>query len=281
MTDVYTRSGVVACRERGIGLPVVLLPAAGHTARDYDAIVPGLSRRYLRTIAVDWPGHGDSPAPKPGTATASGFADAAEDVVSTLAPEGAVVIGNSVGGFAAARLAIRRPDLVRALVLVDSGGFLAQTLKVRAFCALMGRPGVLRRVYPQFAAHYMRASREEDRAVLEQTVAGMRDPVRIDTVASVWKSFAAPEFDLREDVRRIAVPTLVVWGTKDPNIPVSAGRALAASLPDGRMLELDCGHVPFASAPEAFSGALQLFLAQALPEDRMQSAVATAVAPGS
>lgn len=274
MTDVYTRSGVVVCRERGIGLPVVLLPAAGHTGRDYDAILPELSRRYLRTITVDWPGHGDSPAPQPGTATATAFADAAEDVVSTLAPEGAVVIGNSVGGFAAARLAVRRPELVRALVLVDSGGFLALTLKVRAFCALMGRPGFLRRVYPQFAARYMRASREEDRAVLEQTVTGMRDPVRVETVASLWRSFADPAFDLRDQIRAITSPTLVVWGTKDPNIPVAAGRALAAALPDGRMLELDCGHVPFASAPEAFSGALQLFLAQALPEDRAQAAAA-------
>lgn len=268
MTDVYTRGGVVACREQGIGLPVVLLPAAGHTARDFDPIIPALSRRYLRTIAVDWPGHGASAAPVPGTATATGFADVAEDVVATLAPEGAVVIGNSVGGFAAARLALRRPELVRALVLVDSGGVLAPTVRVRAFCSLMGRPGFLRRVYPRFAARYMRAGRAEDRRVLADTVAGMADPVRIETVASLWRSFAQPGFDLRADVRAIAAPTLVVWGRRDPNIPVAAGRAFAAALPDARLVELDCGHVPFASAPEAFTGALQLFLAETLAEDR-------------
>ncbi|MBJ7519247.1 MAG: alpha/beta hydrolase [Solirubrobacteraceae bacterium] len=268
MTDVQTRGGVVSCRERGIGLPVVLLPAAGHTGSDYDAIVPGLSRRYHRTIAVDWPGHGASPAPTAGTATAAGFADAAEDVVQALAPEGAVVIGNSVGGFAAARLAIRRPDLVRALVLVNTAGFVARTPKVRVACATLGRPSVLRRVYPRFAANYMRAARDEDRRVLRDTVAGMRDPVRVQTVASVWRSFTRDESDLRADVRGITAPTLVVWGARDPNIPVAAGRALAAALPGGRMLELDCGHVPFASAPEAFGGALHLFLAQALGDDR-------------
>ena len=54
------------------------------------------------------------------------FADVAEELVERLAPEGAVVVGNSVGGFAAGRLAIRRPELVRGLVLVDSGGFLGR-----------------------------------------------------------------------------------------------------------------------------------------------------------
>src|SRR5205807_1724298 len=93
----------------------------------------------LRTIAIDWPGHGESPAPV-GRMSVTAFADIAEAVVARLAPEGAIVMGNSVGGFSAARLAIRRPELVRGLVIVDGGGFVGRPPWVRVFCALMSRP---------------------------------------------------------------------------------------------------------------------------------------------
>lgn len=265
MTKVQTRAGAVVCHDRGSGPPVVLLPAGAHTARDYDPIAPGLAG--YRAISVDWPGHGDSPAPAPNAATAMAFAEAAEDVVTRLAPEGAVVIGNSVGGFAAARLAARRPDLVRALVLCAPGGFGPRNLQVRAFCAAMGRPGLLRRIYPQWAARYVRAHRDEDRRVLDETLAAMRDREHVRTVASLWRSFASPEHSIREEVASITAPTLVVAGTRDPVMPVALARELTAALPDGRMVEFDCGHIPFASAPEAFSGALRLFLAQALPDE--------------
>lgn len=262
MPTVETRSGTIAYREQGDGLPVVLLPSGAHTARDFDVLLPAL--KGFRTIAVDWPGHGASPAPAPGAANAPGFADAAEDVVAQLAPAGAVVIGNSVGGFSAARLAIRRPELVRALVLVDSGGFLPRGLQVRIFCSIMARPALLKRIYPLFAKHYMRVTRDEDRRILDATLESMRDPALVQTIASLWRSFADPEFNLRDDVDRITAPTLVAWGTHDPVIPVKVGRELAAMLPHATLLELPTGHVPYASEPEAFSAALVRFLDEAV-----------------
>ncbi|MBJ7330531.1 MAG: alpha/beta fold hydrolase [Solirubrobacteraceae bacterium] len=271
MPQVETRSGAIAYREQGSGPPVVLLPSGAHTMRDFDPIAPALAG--YRTIAIDWPGHGASGPPADGAASPTGFADAAEDVVAELAPEGAVVLGNSVGGFSAARMAIRRPELVRALVLVDTGGFLPRSLQVRAFCAVMGRPALLRRIYPQFATRYMRAQRAEDRHILEATLADMRDPTLVQTVASLWRGFAGPEHDLRADIGRITAPTLVVWGTKDPVIPVKVGREIAAQLPDARMLEFPTGHVPFASAPEAFGTALRGFLTEVLAEAPARDAV--------
>ena len=81
--------------------PLVLLPSGAHDHHDFDALRAVLPPD-LRTIAIDWPAHGASPA---GAAPASvtRFADVAEEVVERLAPEGAVVVGNSVGGFSAAR----------------------------------------------------------------------------------------------------------------------------------------------------------------------------------
>ncbi len=91
------------------------------------------------------------------------LADVAEQAVERLAPDGAIVLGNSVGGFSAARLAIRRPELVRGLVIVDGGGFVGRPPHVRAFCALMARPRFLRAIYPAFSSRYMRARTDADR----------------------------------------------------------------------------------------------------------------------
>src|SRR4051794_32376514 len=134
-TIVRTRGGSAAVRQRGDGPALVLLHATTHDSRDYDAIVGALAHRF-RVVAVDFPGHGASPpAEDPG---APRFADVVEDVVDALELERVALIGNSVGGYAAARFAVRRPGRCTALVLVQTGGFNAPTLRVRLACSLFG-----------------------------------------------------------------------------------------------------------------------------------------------
>jgi pimeloyl-ACP methyl ester carboxylesterase len=84
MTTIQTRAGRVAYRESGSGPTVLLLHATLHDRHDFDPIVETLAKRY-RTIAVDWPGHGDSD-PIDGSMQASAplFADVLEDVVDGL-----------------------------------------------------------------------------------------------------------------------------------------------------------------------------------------------------
>ena len=106
MATVLTRAGRVAYHESGSGPTILLLHATLHDRHDFDPVVETLARNY-RTIAVDWPGHGESDAvDSPLEASAPLFADVLEDVVEGLGLSGAVLIGNSVGGFAAARLAV-------------------------------------------------------------------------------------------------------------------------------------------------------------------------------
>jgi pimeloyl-ACP methyl ester carboxylesterase len=263
MTTLELPSATLAYDARGDGPAVVLLPAGAHTRQDYDAL-RGLLPATVRSIALDWPAHGDSPPLLAGPASATAFADVAEQAVERLAPDGAVIVGNSVGGFAAARLALRRPELVRGLVLIDSGGFLAPAPQVRAFCALMGRPGFLRRIYPVFSARYMRARSDADRAARERAIATTRTPAGLATVAALWASFSAPEHDLRAQASAIAAPTLVLWGRRDPVIPPKAGRRLADAIPGARLVEFDTGHAPQVSDPEAVAAELVPFLDRVL-----------------
>jgi pimeloyl-ACP methyl ester carboxylesterase len=252
-----TRAGTIAYDERGEGAPLVLLPSGAHRRRDFDQLRALLPGRF-RSVALDWPGHGESPAGSE-AASAVGFADAAEALVEAVAPEGAVVLGNSVGGFSAARLALRRPELVRGLVLVDAGGFAPHSPLVRTFCALMSRPWFLRRFYPSFAKRYMRPRTEADRRALKAAVATTRQDPGLGTVCNLWASFVAPEHDLRREASSISAPTLVIWGRRDPVIPLRVGKRVAASIPDARLAVLDTGHVPQTSDPEGFAAALVPF----------------------
>ncbi len=257
MPTVETSAGTLAYDERGMGRTVVLLPSGAHSRRDYDELRERLPDRF-RSVAIDWPGHGES-GPPTGEASAMACADAAEEAVAALAPEGAVVVGNSVGGFAAGRLAIRRPELVAGLVLVDSGGFAPRTPVVQAFCGLMARPWFLRRFYPTFARRYMRAQTEADRRAEAAAVATARGEPGLAAVCGLWHSFASPEHDLRRQAGEIAAPTLVVWGRRDPVIPLRTGRRIAASIPAAKLVELETGHVPYTGDPDGFAAAVVPF----------------------
>lgn len=253
-----TSAGVIAYDEQGQGPPLVMLPSGAHSRHDFDQLRELLAPRF-RSIALDWPAHGDSP-PGAGAASAMAFADAAEALVAEVAPDGAAVLGNSVGGFAAARLALRRPELVRGLVLVDAGGFAPHSPLVRGFCALMSRPGFLRRIYPTFARRYVRPRTEADRRALAAAVATTREDPGLRTVSELWASFARPEHDLRAEAGSIAAPSLVVWGRRDPVIPLRIGKKVAASIPGAELVVLDAGHVPFTTDPEGFAAALVPFV---------------------
>lgn len=260
MTTFETSTGPVAVDVRGAGeTTIVLLPSGAHDHHDFDALRERLPEG-LRTIAVDWPGHGASPLGDV-PLTAMRCADVAEEVVAGLVPEGAVVVGNSVGGFAAARLALRRPELVRGLVLVDSGGFVGRPPQVRAFCALMARPGFLRRIYPTFSRHYMKARTEADRRARAAGVATTRQDPGLAAVAGLWGSFASREHDLRAHARDIEVPTLLLWGRRDPVIPVKVGRRLEREIPGAKLVTFDSGHVPHTTDPDGVARQLTAFLA--------------------
>jgi pimeloyl-ACP methyl ester carboxylesterase len=260
MTTIQTRAGRVAYRESGSGPTVLLLHATLHDRHDFDPIVETLARRY-RTIAVDWPGHGDSDSVdatmEPGAPL---FADVLEDVVDGLGLSRAVLIGNSVGGFAAARLAINRPECVAGLILVNSGGFVPWNPLSRMSCRILGTPAVFRRAAPLFVRGYMKAKTDSDREISGRAIATAKTAEGIRTGTALWRSFAGPEHDLRSRAAELTVPTLIVWGKKDIVIPLRAGRATHDAIAGSRLEILDTGHVVFSSDPQGFLTIAEPFL---------------------
>jgi pimeloyl-ACP methyl ester carboxylesterase len=200
---------------------------------------------------VDWPGHGASPSPA-NPLTAVQFADLAIEFVDLLDLSDLVVIGNSVGGYAASRLAIERRERIAGMVLVNTGGFTAHSSATRAFCSVMGRPSVVRLVFPLFVRAYMHARTAADRAIVGRVVARARTKDGAATAAALWRSFTQPAHDLRDSAAGITAPVLITWGTKDVTAPRRWGEAVQSAIPGSRFEALPTGHVVFSSEPEAW-----------------------------
>jgi len=261
MERVQTRVGSVAVEVQGDGFPLVLLHATLHDHHDFDPILPALSERF-RVFAIDWPGHGSSELPADLKLSASLVADILEDVLDELGIRSMAFIGNSVGGFAAARFAISHPSHVVGLVLVDAGGFLPQNLATHLFCRLMGMPSIARHIYPRFIHRYMRSTTENDRQIEAAAIARASRSDGLAIVTSMWRSFATKDHDLRDRAGDLTCPTLIIWGAKDAAIPLRQGRAVHKTLSDSQFAVLDTGHVAFSSAPEAFLSIVTPFLEQ-------------------
>ncbi|MCX2933156.1 alpha/beta hydrolase [Mycobacterium sp. CVI_P3] len=261
MSTVSTRVGPVAYCDEGAGPVVVLLHAVLHDRHDFDAIKPELVRDY-RVIAVDWPDHGESPAPS-STPSAALYADILEDLVAALDLPPAVFIGSSVGGYCAARLAITDPTRVAALVLVDTGGFLGGPL-TNMYCRILGMPAVMRRVLPRFVRSYLGAQSDNDQAVLRRVTERANTDQGVRLAAALWRSFAAADADLRGRAPRISAPTLIVWGARDTAIPVRFGRGTARAIAGSRLEVQDTGHLPFSSQPQKFLAVVRPFLDEAI-----------------
>lgn len=251
MPEIRLSAGTVHYRDDGKGAVVVLLHANPGDSRDFDCVSGELAARH-RVIALDWPGYGRSAVPPDPTAVGLAFFHRVLlEFVSALALPPAIFIGNSMGGWAAVRLACERPGVVRGLVLVSPGGFTSPNLLASAFCGLQASRFSLPPAW--FAKLYLRRKTPWVRDMLkragdEQSVAERRALNR-----AVWGSFARGEGDLRTSARGVKAPTLLVLGSRDPVISaLRDGRVAAQTIERSRLVCLPCGHAAFAEMPERF-----------------------------
>ncbi|HET8847099.1 MAG TPA: alpha/beta hydrolase, partial [Ktedonobacteraceae bacterium] len=172
-----------------------------------------------------------------------------------------IFVGNSVGGFAAARLAIRHPEQVRALILVDTGGFTTPTLVSKLFCTIKGSEFITQVFATTWARWYLKRRTPLVQEIIERIDRGRALPTCVAVDAAIWRSFLHPEHDLRSSAKQIVAPTLLVYGRYDPAIRFKQdGRNARASIPHAQFAVLPTGHEPFAEDPEAFLQVIEPFL---------------------
>jgi 3-oxoadipate enol-lactonase len=214
---------------------VVLSNSLGATRGMWDPQVPALAERY-RVVTYDTRGHGDSPAPQ-GPYVLDDLVDDLVALLDEVGAERAHVAGLSLGGMTAMRLAARDPELVNRLAVLctsarpDPQPFLDRAAAVRSGGTAPLAPTVAGRwVTPPFAAEH-----PDVVARLEAMIAGSDD----EGYAACCEVVAA--VDLREDLGRIAAPTLVVSGAEDVALPPAHQQVIADGIPGAELLTVSPG----------------------------------------
>jgi pimeloyl-[acyl-carrier protein] methyl ester esterase len=244
----------------GTGPPLLLLHGWGMNLAVFQALRAQLARRYAVT-ALDLPGHGASAWPE-------GCTGARQlELLAAALPPGAALIGWSLGGQLALRLAAQPAHRVRRLVLIASTPrFLAApdwphalpASVLEQFAAQLERDPAA--TVQQFLQLQVRADRAADttlaalRAALERH--GEAQPAALRAGLALLA-----DTDLRLLAPDVTVPTLLIAGQSDRVTPPQAAAALAGLMPRAQLLELPrAGHAPFLSQEPAVSAAILRFL---------------------
>lgn len=230
---------------------VVLSNSLGATREMWGDQIPALAERF-RVVSYDTRGHGASPAP----AGPYSIDDLADDVVALLDEVGADrahVVGLSLGGMTALRLAAREPARVDRLAVLctsarpEPGTFLERAAAVRSGGTAPLAPAIAGRwLTPEYAAaHPALVSR------LEAMIARADD----EGYAACCEAIAA--LDLRDDLGRIAAPTLVVSGAEDLALPPAHQQAIAAGIAGAEWLTVEpAAHLANLEQPAQITAAL-------------------------
>jgi pimeloyl-ACP methyl ester carboxylesterase len=247
--------------EAGSGPPVVLLHGLGADARAWRSTVPALAKT-AHVYALDFLGFGQSEKPQT-PYRVSTLTDFVSGFIDALQIKKATVVGHSLGGWVAARLAASHPDQVDKLVLVDAAGYAEdQARLIHDFLSQLDPSTAKAAEQILNSLNSMPASDQEALRSLAMSYFARRlsRPDGFAT-ASVVESILKGQDVLDGSLGQIKAPTLIVWGRDDQVVPLRAADAFAQDVPGARKIILDgCGHRPQLECPAAFNAELLMFL---------------------
>jgi pimeloyl-ACP methyl ester carboxylesterase len=270
----------VAYRCAGSGPAIVLVHGITSTSATWERVMPYLATRFT-VIAPDLIGHGESAKPR-GDYSLGAYASGVRDLMVSLGQESATFVGHSLGGGVVMQLAYQFPERCERLVLVDSGGlgrevnlllraatlplsevvlpFLASTRLLgagRTVGRLFGRVGLKAGTdMAELARGHASLSDSEARAAFVHTLRTIVDP-------GGQRVNASDRLYLAENV-----PFLIIWGDRDPIIPVEHGVAAHALVPSSRLEIFEgAGHFPHIDEPQRFLDVLLHFIDSTEPAD--------------
>ena len=232
----------VTVTERGQGAPVLLL----HGGAGPDSVAGFadlLAARYpVRALTPINPGFGGTPRPAQLDSMGK-LADVYRQLLGQLGLTGVTVLGSSIGGWAAAELALRAGERVGRLILLDAAGLDSAENPMADFFSLT-LDQVVDLSYADPGAHRIDLSAMTD--AQKAIAAGNRAALEIYGGRSMADPGLAPR------LAGLTVPTLVIWGEADQMMTPAYGKQYAAAIPGAEFHVIpDAGHLPQIEAPEA------------------------------
>jgi len=250
-------AGRIAYSRRGAGRPLVLLHPIGVDRSWWDEYVDRWVASY-DVVAIDLRGHGDS---SPVTAPIT-LADHAADVAAVLRQEritGAVLIGVSMGGMIAQRVAIQFPDLVGAMILCATAGGFPDEVRPRILArGDINRQGLMSEVIDDTITRWFAADTPRPDLVAK---------CRARLAADDWYSWSAnwqaiSQLDNLGELPAVSQPALVVAGDADASIPPAVSQKIADALPNHRFVVVPgAAHFGAFDMRDVFAAVFEAFLA--------------------
>ena len=267
----------VTYAQAGSGPVLLLIHGMGGTFENWQAVIEPLARQHT-VIAPDLPGHGAS-APGAGDYSIGALAAGLRDLLIALGHERATLVGHSLGGGIAMQFAYQFPEMTERLVLVSSGGLGPEVSPLLRAAALPGADLFI-------AATAGTGGRAVSAVARALASIGLRPNADVAEVARGYASLADRDrraaflATLRSVIgtggQRVhagdrlylaeGMPVLIIWGERDPIIPVHHGESAHDAIPGSRLEVFEgVGHLPQIEAPAAFVAVLERFIAESDP----------------
>jgi 2-hydroxy-6-oxonona-2,4-dienedioate hydrolase len=239
----------------GSGPPLLLIHGIGGDADEWVFCLEPFSKSH-RVLALDLLGFGRS-GKRPIEYHIAGFVEVVGHFLKTLRIDHAAILGESLGGWIAAAFALKFPEIVDKLILVDAAGVWGD-IKNLPVDVRVSTIGHLREVF-QLLFY--------DKRLVSEALVDMAYRLHLErgdgyTIDSVLRSQEGGRERLDNVIGGIAAPTLIVWGEQDEMIPLTVGQRLQ-KLIAGSKLEVipQCGHLPALEKPAEFARRVLEFLA--------------------
>ncbi|QWG25899.1 alpha/beta hydrolase [Bradyrhizobium sediminis] len=239
--------------------PLVFLHGIGGAARAWRGQLNFFGDRY-RAMAWDMPGYGGS-APLPVVSIAT-LADALADFLRQVGATKPILVGHSIGGMIVQQLLVKEPSIAGAVILAQTSPAFGkpdgdwQKSFLEARLGPLDRGETMVSLAPTLVKELVGDDPDEG---------GMK--LARDCMASVPEAtyratmLALMGFDQRNALKNIAVPTLVLSGSRDKNAPAPMMAKMATYIPSAKYVELEgVGHLVNLERPGAFNAALDQFL---------------------
>ena len=257
--------------DMGEGPPLFFIHGLSGCWQNWLEQIPHFARDH-RVIGVDLPGFGQSEMPAE-EISITGYADAIDALMTELGIDTAQVVGNSMGGFIGAELAIQHPARVERLVLVAAAGLSIESVRTErtkglrhraenvAFFSLGHiasrshqvalRPRLRGALLLLVAAHPTKLPGP----LAAQQVLGSGKPGFSDALEAMCR------YPLRDRLELISCPTFIIWGDKDRLVPVKDAALFEQLIPNSRKIVYkDTGHVSMMERPARFNEDVRAFL---------------------